>query len=414
MKYISLSLSLLLLTSCQTMSVEEKAKIIHKQIITLDTHVDFDPKNMTLTKNYGMKLKDTQVDIHKMNEGGLDAAFFIVYVGQGTRNLNGYRIAYGKAMKKFNAIHRMTGSLNKDKIALAKNTRDVEKIWKSGKKVAMIGVENAYPIGTDFSKLKKFYDLGARYISLTHNGHSQFGDSNVPRGFEKPEIFGGVSPLGKKLIQESNKLGIMLDISHASKKTALDTIRLSRAPVIASHSGAFSIYAHPRNVHDETLEALKKNKGVIQIVAFRSYLAAPNKVTLRLYNELAMEFGLPPGNPWNSGREIWNQFNKLPARKKTEYWEKLTSIGKKHYHTSIKELVDHIDYVSKKIGIDHVGISSDFGGGGGIRGWENATTTLNVTIELVRRGYTKDQIQQIWSGNLLRVWSDVEKISKTL
>src|SRR5688572_2208560 len=243
----------------------KKARAIHERVIALDTHNDISVQNFTAERNYTQRL-DNQVNLPKMIEGGLDVSFFIVYVGQGPLTPEGYDNAYQQAIAKFDAIHRLTKEIAPDKIELALTAADVRRIAKSGKKVAMIGIENGYPIGEDIKRVKEFYDRGGRYISLAHNGHSQLADSNTGEGTGE-WLHNGLSDLGKQVIAEANRLGIMVDISHPSKQANLQAIALSKAPVIASHSGARAIADHSRNLDDEQLLALKKKGGVAQAVA---------------------------------------------------------------------------------------------------------------------------------------------------
>jgi microsomal dipeptidase-like Zn-dependent dipeptidase len=333
---------------------------IHKEIITLDTHCDINLKNFTNQNNYTANT-DSQVNLPKMINGGLDVAWFIVFTGQGSLNKNGYKRAYKNAIDKFEAIHRLVEEYAPDQIELALSEEDVYRINAKGKKIAMIGVENAYPLGEDLSNIEKFYNLGARYMSLAHNGHSQFSDSNTG---EEDNIWmhNGLSDKGKEAILEMNRIGIMIDVSHPSKEAIRQMIEISNAPVIASHSSARSLCNHSRNLDDEQLDWIKKNGGVVQTVALAGYLR----------DDISTEL------------------------------------------VSVKDLVDHIDYMVKRIGIDHVGISSDFDGGGGIQGWSDASETFNVTKELLKRGYTKEEISKIWSGNLLRVLTEVTEIAKNI
>src|SRR5262245_17462903 len=244
-----------------------KARAIHDKVIALDTHNDISPANFTAERNYTQDL-DTQVNLPKMLKGGLDASFFIVYVGQGPLTPEGYDDAYKQATDKFDAIHRLAEKIAPDKIELALRAVDVPRIAAKGKKVALIGVENAYPLGTDLGRIKEFYDRGARYISLAHNGHSQFSDSNT--GEREGWMHNGLSELGRKAIAEMNRLGIMVDVSHPSKQSMMQSVALSKAPVIASHSAVRALADHSRNMDDEQLLALKKNGGVIQTVGFAS------------------------------------------------------------------------------------------------------------------------------------------------
>ena len=259
-----------------------RAKDIHKKVITLDTHCDINVKNFTDSINYTQHL-DNQVNLPKMKEGGLDVAWFIVYTGQDSLNANGYIKAYDNAISKFNAIHRLVKDFAPNDNELALTSNDVRRIDAAGKKVAMIGIENGYPIGEDINNVKKFYDLGARYMSLAHNGHSQLSDSNTG---EKDSIWlhNGLSDLGKKVITEMNRYGIMIDISHPSKEAIKQMIELSKAPVIASHSSARALCNHSRNLDDEQLQWIKDNGGVVQTVAFKSYLNTENSEAFRKYS----------------------------------------------------------------------------------------------------------------------------------
>src|SRR5262245_1540207 len=208
-----------------------RARAIHDRIITLDTHNDIDPRNFTTDCNYTMRLT-TQVNLPKMKEGGADVAFFIVYVGQGDLTPAGYDGAYRAAVAKFDAVHRLTERIAPKDIELALTPADVVRIHKSGKKVAVIGVENGYPIGTDLKRVKEFYERGGRYMSLAHNGHNQLADSHTGESSNEWK-WGGVSPLGREVIQEMNRLGMMVDVSHPSKGAIMQAIALSKAPVIA-------------------------------------------------------------------------------------------------------------------------------------------------------------------------------------
>ena len=367
--YIKAAILIVIITVIYLLKVENdnnsllvKAKIIHDNIITLDTHCDIDVKNFTDSINYSQNL-NTQCNIPKMESGGLDVAWFVVYTGQSDLTDDGYKKAYDNAISKFEAIHNLVNSYSSDKIGLALNSDDVRKIHSTGKKVAMIGIENGFPIGLDIKNVEKFYNKGARYMSLAHNGHSQLSDSNTGES-DGVYLHNGLSDLGIEVIKEMNRLGMMIDISHPSKEAIRQMIEISNAPVIASHSSARTLCNHSRNLDDEQLGWIKENGGVVQTVAFKSYL--------------------------DSEKSKPNNNNKV----------------------DVSDFVDHIDYLVNSIGINHVGISSDFDGGGGIEGWSDASETFNVTLELVKRGYNKAEIEKIWSGNLLRVLDEVSQISK--
>ena len=397
----------------------KRARAIHDRVITLDTHVDINPANFTAERNYTQDV-GTQVNLPKMLSGGLDAAFFIVYVGQGDLTPAGYDDAYKQAIAKFDAIHRLTEKIAPDKIELALTADDVRRIAAKGKKVALIGVENAYPLGTDLSRIKEFYDRGGRYMSLAHNGHSQFSDSNTGERDGK-WMHNGLSDLGRKAVAEMNRLGIMVDVSHPSKQSMMQAVALSTAPIIASHSAARALADVSRNMDDEQLQALKKNGGVIQTVGFNSYVKVAPEQSAERTNAIATvrkEFGLAAAGPGAGGRGGGGgggaaaALAKLPAERRAEYEKRMAMIDFKMPpppRATVRDFVTHIDYLVNLIGIDHVGISSDFDGGGGVDGWNDAAETFNVTLELVRRGYSEEQIAKIWSGNLLRVMAEVQK-----
>lgn len=401
-------------------TILEKAKRIHGNVITIDTHCDINTANFTSNRNY---TQDTpsQVNLPKMQAGGLDVAWFIVYTGQGPLTEVGYAAAYEEAMKKFDAIHRLTFEYAPDQIELALTSDDVRRIHAAGKKVAMIGVENGYPIGKDISRVKEFYDLGARYMSLAHNGHSQLSDSNTGEE-DNVWLHGGLSNLGKEVLAEMNKYGMMIDVSHPSKEAMRDMIELSKAPIIASHSSARALCDHSRNLDDEQLQWIKENNGVVQAVAFASYLDTEKATTFRYkLNQLQEK------EAEKVGFEILSYYDvqELSTDEKEAYRKnylalqrmikpKIEALYKNENPVNVADFIDHIDYMVEKIGIEHVGISSDFDGGGGIFNWNDASETLNVTLELVKRGYTEEEIKLLWGENLLRVLDDVQKVAQEL
>lgn len=363
----------------------QKAQKIHLKTTTLDTHDDINVKNFTDSINYSQDT-DTQVNLPKMESGALDVAWFIVYTGQGDLNEEGYKKAADNAQAKFDAIHRLVKEYAPNKIGLATSSKDVDSLNRLGKKVAMIGVENAYPLGEDLKEVKRYFDQGARYMSLAHNGHNQFSDSNTGE-FDNTAKHNGISELGKKVIDSMNYYGIMVDISHPSKEAIRQTIARSKAPIIASHSGARALSDHPRNLDDEQLQWVKESGGVVQAVALANFV---NKEKHTQYRAAIKTLEDPSDE------------------------SALAQIKKAHPPVNVADFVDHIDYIKNKIGIDHVGISSDFDGGGGIEGWEDASKTFNVTLEMVKRGYTEEEIAKIWSGNLLRVLDETSEVAKEL
>lgn len=398
----------------------EKARQIHDKVITIDTHVDINVNNFTAQKNYTQNL-DTQVNLPKMKTGGVDVAWLIVYTGQEELNKAGYEEAHKIAMSKFDAIHRLVNEIAPAQIGLATTSKEVRDLVAQGKKVAMIGVENGYPVGTDIKNVQKFYDLGARYMSLSHNGHSQLSDSNT--GEEDGKwLHNGLSELGKEVVKEMNRVGMMIDVSHPSKEAIRDMFELSQAPLIASHSSARALCDHSRNLDDEQLEWIKKSNGVVQTVAFSSYVdtekhRAYDAAVKKIYGEVGQRMGF----------EVLSrdEIRAMEPAKRDAYYEdyrrvrklsqpKIQKLKDKVSPVDVSDFVDHIDYMVEKIGIDHVGISSDFDGGGGIEGWSDASETFNITLELVKRGYTEEQIAQLWGENLLRVLDETQAVAQRM
>lgn len=426
MKYFIILLGVLLVVACGETekkveeSLEDKAERIHKKIITIDTHNDININNFTDSINYTQRL-ETQVNLPKMEEGGLDVTWLIVYTGQDTLTTEGYAKAEKNAMYKFSAIQRLCEEFAHEKIEIALTSKDVRRIYAAGKKVAMIGVENAYPMGENLDNFEKYHRLGARYISLSHNGHSQFSDSHTG---EKDSIWlhNGLSDLGKDAVKEMNRLGIMIDVSHPSKEAMIQMIELSKAPIIASHSSARALCDHSRNLDDEQLMLMKENGGVVQTVAFSSYLNTEKDVAYEAYIEKVLEQVADSMNlEWYSR----SQFFSLTASQQNTFMENYPKVKKIGVSVAdkrtdappmvdVSDLIDHVDYMVKLIGIDYVGISSDFDGGGGIKGWSDASETLNVTLELVKRGYTEEDISKLWGGNLLRVLDEVQSVAEKL
>ena len=403
-----------------SIALVERAKDIHERVITIDTHCDIEIKNFTDSINYTQDLA-SQVTLPKMKQGGLDVAWFIVYTGQEELTDKGFKKAHKKAMDKFDAIHRLVETIAPNQIELALTSDDVRRIVNSGKKVAMIGIENGYPVGKDIKNVEKFYNLGGRYMSLAHNGHSQLSDSNTGEG-DSIWLHNGLSDLGKKVVKEMNRLGIMVDVSHPSKQAMRDMTEISEAPIIASHSSARALCDHSRNLDDEQLAWLKENNGVAQAVAFPAYL---NTEKSEKYAAFRKEVALKVMDSMNIAYLEWDVLQKLSEDERDAYYDvvrkanptidaKLKKMKDAPKQVNVADFVDHIDYMVDKIGIDHVGISSDFDGGGGIEGWNDASETFNVTLELVKRGYSEEDIKKLWGQNLLRVLDDVQAAAKKI
>ena len=378
------------------------SSIIRAEIITFDSHIDIPFDFMENSKHDPGDNSDMQVDIPKMQKGGMDAAFFVVYVPQGPLNEAGFKNAKELAEKKFKAIVNMTRSYS-SKITLALSPKDIYRAKENNLLSAAIGIENGYTIGEDVSLLDYYYSLGARYMTLAHIGHNQISDSSIPskRLNNSEKMHNGISPFGRKVIKRMNNIGMMVDISHISEEAAFEAIQLSRSPVIASHSCAKSIADHPRNLSDDLILALASKGGVIQVVAFPNYVKVDNSRFFAI-----MELG-------KEVAKIYGDRNFIPSMHaiKDEYTEGMKEINKRYPLPSVDDLIDHIDYIVELVGIDYVGISSDFGGGGILEGWIDASQTNFVTERLRKRGYSENDIKKIWGENILRVWREVEDIS---
>ncbi|MCJ7627807.1 MAG: dipeptidase [Longimicrobiales bacterium] len=388
-----------------------QARAIHEAAITMDTHVD-------IGGNYGTPEVDpcvgtnSKVDIPKMIAGGMDLEFMAAYVGQGPRTPEGHEAAKEAALNKIAAIHRVAEEMCPDQVEIAYTADDVERIHATGKRMFAIGIENGYPVGDDLSLIQRYYDLGARYITLTHNGNNDIADSTNPREDEGEE-YGGLSDFGREVVREMNRLGIIVDVSHASRKTMMQAAELSAAPIMASHSGASGLADVSRNLNDEQLLALKENGGVIQIVALGSFIQVDSPEKGEAMVALQEELGMMDRRVLRSLTD--DERAEYQARIEPvmpEYQARMAEIEAKWPQPDVKTMVDHIDYVVGLIGIDHVGIGTDFDGGGGVPGYNDASEALNVTVELVRRGYTEEGIKKIWGGNLLRVWREVERVAE--
>ena len=378
------------------------SSIIRAEIITFDSHIDIPFDFMENPNHDPGDNSDMQVDIPKMQKGGMDAGFFVVYVPQGPLNEAGFKNAKKLAEKKFKAIVNMTRSYS-SKITLALSPKDIYRAKENNLLSAAIGIENGYTIGEDISLLDYYYSLGARYMTLAHIGHNQISDSSIPskRLNNSEKMHNGISSFGRKVIKRMNNIGMMVDISHISEEAAFEAIQLSRSPVIASHSCAKSIADHPRNLSDDLILALASKGGVIQVVAFPNYVKVDNSRFFAI-----MELG-------KEVAKIYGDRNFIPSMHaiKDEYTEGIKEINKRHPLPSVDDLIDHIDYIVELVGIDYVGISSDFGGGGILEGWIDASQTNFVTERLRKRGYSENDIKKIWGENILRVWREVEDIS---
>ncbi|MFC2118225.1 membrane dipeptidase [Bacteroidota bacterium] len=389
------------LVSCQGAMTEEeiiaKAAKIHEKVFTIDTHCDTPMK----LGNYDMGVKHDsrqgggKIDYPRMKEGGLDAEFFAVFIGQGERSDEAHARVKERALKVFANIHKSIED-NPDLVELALTPDDAHRIERAGKRAAFISMENGYPIGTDIKNIEEFYKLGARCITLSHSGNNDICDSSSGEAEHN-----GLSKFGKLVIKEFNRLGIIIDVSHISDKSFYDVIELSEAPVIASHSNAYALCNSSRNIKDDMLKKLAENGGVIQMCPLSSFVK-----------------DFPPNLERDEARkalgEKYGNWRELSDEDRQAYRTESREIDKKFPRPSatLSDFVDHIDHVKEVAGINHIGIGSDFDGGGGIEGMYDVSEMGNITVELVRRGYTKEEIRKIWGENTMRVMREVQTLAE--
>lgn len=382
-------------------SLEVKALKLHKKILKIDTHTDtplrFFDLLFDLRERHNAEKTRVKIDIPKIKEGEINSIFFAAFIGQGPRDEDNYLKAKERIEQTIQLIHKNVEK-HSDDLILATSTKEILKAYKKKKVAILIGIENGYGIGKDLSLIEKFYKSGARYITLCHTKNNDICDSSTdPNGIEH----NGLSEFGKEVIREMNRLGMMIDISHVSDKAALDVLSISKLPVIASHSCVKGIYDNPRNISDEILLKIKENRGVVQVCIYSGYLKELEKNPVR--DSLIQQLN----NKYNDPKE------KMPDSLKHKYNAELYEINEKFPAklATVSDFVDHIDYIVKKIGIDYVGIGTDFDGGGGVIDCIDISEISNITLELVKRGYSDSEIQKIWSKNFLRVFKANEKKS---
>lgn len=377
---------------------------LHCAILTLDSHIDV-PDGFATDEIDPAADGSAQFTLPRMERGCLDAVFLVAAVGQNRRTPAQYRQAWDQAGRMIAGIHRMARQ-HPDRVAIARTADDVVRIVAEGRHAVLLGVENGYPIGTDLHRLSELFDQGVRYITLTHTGHNAIADSSVPieELGDALEEHGGLSEFGRRVIAEMNRLGIMVDVSHVSKKTALQAIAASRVPVIASHSAVRSLADTPRNMDDEQLQALALRGGVVQVVGYSDYIKRNSEAKNRAIAKAGESLGLV-------GPMAWAQVSNAVL---VAYGQRLVELDRQWPRATVSDYVDHIEYVVKRVGIDHVGIGSDFyaGGGaasGGLAGWMDVSEGSHITEELLRRGHGEQDIAKIWGGNLLRVMRETER-----
>jgi membrane dipeptidase len=399
-KLLLLLVSTVILLSCNQNNTHEgnleKALKIHQKVLTIDSHTDtplwFARGEFDLTVAHDGREHGSRVDFPRMKQGGLDAVFFAVFLGQGDRTPEGHQSAFERAERIFDSVHAVVNRSN-TQAEMAFTANDAKRIEESGRRSVFIGIENGYPLGNDLARIQHFYDRGARYITLCHTRNNDICDSSTDSTEHN-----GLSNFGKAVVKEMNRVGMMIDVSHISDQSFYDVIGNSETPVIASHSSARAICDHPRNLSDDMLKSLAENGGVAQVCILSDYVKK-----------------MPPDPQRDSAqaalREKYRGFDGLTDEEMKQARKEWYAVNKQFPPNlaTVQDYVDHIDHIVKVAGIDHVGIGTDFDGGGGVEGCYDVSEMHNITIELVKRGYSEEEIGKIWGVNLMRVMEEVQK-----
>lgn len=389
----------LLPLTAQAQDVPKAVLQMHQKMITLDSHLDtpasLDLPGWSIDEEHGVHSDFTQVDLPRMKKGGLDGGFWAIYTPQGPLTEDGFRKARDFAIMRGVSIREMVAA-DPANFGLALEAKDAATIAAAGKRIVYMSIENAYPLGQDISLIDLFYDMGVRVSGFAHFAHNQFADSSTDPS-KKPR-YGGLSPLGKDLLKEMNRLGIVPDASHSSDQVLDDLLALSTTPILLTHSGCKAIYDHPRNVDDAHLKALADKGGVIQMNAYGGYLRAskPNperqKALAALYGQMREDA-------------------KISAETRAALLAKRQEIDRLYPETdrpTFDDFMAHMLHALKVVGPDHVGIGLDWDGGGGVVGMEDVVDLPKITNALLKAGYSQADIQKIWSGNVLRVLAAAE------
>ena len=383
-----------ILTSCK--SLDKKAAIIHKKAFTIDSHCDSPlvlmSEDFDIGKSHNAKETGTKYDIPRMEAGGLDASFFAAFVGQGNQDSTGLEKAFNQTNQIIDAVYKSINA-NKEKAEIAISHEDGYRLEKIGKRAIYLGIENGYALADKIDNINYFYKKGIRYITLVHTRNNHIADSSTDT-----TLYKGLSKFGEEVVKRMNELGIMIDLSHASDSAFYDVLSLSKVPVIASHSCSRALCDNPRNLSDDMLLALAKNGGVIQMCILSDYVKKMPSYPARDSAHAAFEIK----------HSNWANYNEEQRKVGIREWHQL-DINFPPVLANVTDVVNHIDHIVKIAGIDHVGIGTDFDGGGDVIGCYDVSEMGNITLELVKRGYSEEDIIKIWGGNFMRVFKEVEK-----
>lgn len=388
------------LSSCE--SLDQKAAKIHNHAFTIDTHVDTPyyllDKDFDIAVAHPFVNGGSRVDFPRMKEGGLDGIFFAAFTSQRERTSENILVARSKADELIDSIYAACQK-NSDLAEVALSVEDGYRLEKEGKRAIYIGLENGFPIGEDISEVERYFNKGVRYITLCHTSNNDICDSSTDKNGAE---FNGLSSFGEEVVPKMNDLGILIDVSHISDSSFFDVMKQSKTPVIASHSCARAICDNPRNLTDEMLVALAENGGVIQMCILDDYVKAPDATTVGYKKELEL-------------RARYRNAGKMSEEEEDKLWDewRQMQIDYPKDKPTVADAVDHIDHIVKLIGIDYIGIGTDFDGGGGLKDCVDASQMMNITKELLKRKYSKEEISKIWGGNFMRVFKEVEEYANS-
>jgi membrane dipeptidase len=392
------------LTAQAQQSVQARAKAIHARVLVFDAHADV-PNDLGVGADAFTNDGPGQVDLPKLKRGGFGAINLAVFAPNGPRTDADRAKAKAIEDAKLNAIDAIAASSN-GQAEQAFTAADVRRIHAAGKVAILASFLNAYALGTDLSALDAYYAKGVRTFGFAHAGNNDYADSSRPGAASPAEEHGGLSPIGKQAVEKVNRLGGVIDVSQLTPAGLQQVIALSKAPVIASHSGIRALVDNTRNLSDAELDAIGKNGGVASIVAYNTYVNPPPADFNARVGAIRASFGL--------GAEFHAPADgaaALPEDRRAAFTKAVNAVNGPG---TVADFADSLDYAVKRIGVDHVGIASDFNHGGGVGGFTNEGEALNITIELVRRGYSEADIGKLWSGNFLRVLGQAETVSKRL
>ena len=394
--YIIIIVLLISTLGCNQETFQEKIKRIHNKALTLDSHTDtplrFTRDDFSIAEKHDAQKTYSRVDLPRMNEGGLDAMFIAAFISQRARTPEGHKKANKETHRIIDSIYSQV-SKNQDKVTIGTSPQDAYENEEEGKHTFFIGIENGYALGKDIDEIQHFYNRGVRYITLSHTSNNDICDSSTDSVEHN-----GLTDFGKSVVKKMNELGVIIDVSHISDKSFYDVIELTKAPIIASHSNARAVCDNPRNLTDDMLQEVAENGGVVQVCLLSDYVKPPVPQPKR-------------DSAFAALRKKWRGYNDLTDEERAQAvreWH-ATQRDFPQKLATVSDLVDHIDHIVEVAGIDHVGIGSDFDGGGGLKDCFDVSEMQNITKELLKRGYSEQEIIKIWGGNFMRVFNEVEQ-----